>query len=298
MKMENEYYQLIRANEIHTNVRFPKKFKTKTDYLNIITIEQRDDLMQWLIETHLKLDCKNEYTLHLSVDLLDRVLSECSIHASIHGHFFTMAAVCLFLAMKIEEKGVVRIKDLKKMVPSPKFTKKEFLKLERDILSVLKYDCTSLMPYDFLSKYLEESKYDAFPELYFIRETYFTQYIVELTSIDYALMHIIPSARCASALYLARLHLYGYTHKLVFNDKDKQWVRKEFVYKNKLWHEKLFDATLYKPNELRDIITRMLHCLREAHTKYPVIVNKYSTSERKYVSGITCLNFDQLYFEV
>lgn len=104
----------------------------------------------------------------------------------------------LLIATKYEEIYPPDLKDLL-TVSENKFTRKEVLVMEREMLSILQFDLTTPSAYRFLERYRKLSTTTSSDDQVF----YFAQYIQEIALLDASLLKYKPSELAGASLLLA-----------------------------------------------------------------------------------------------
>ncbi|EFH69161.1 hypothetical protein ARALYDRAFT_312610 [Arabidopsis lyrata subsp. lyrata] len=136
----------------------------------------RGILINWLIEVHFKFDLMHE-TLYLTMDLLDRYLSQVPIHKN---EMQLIGLTALLLASKYEDYWHPR---------------------ERIMLKQLKFRLNAPTPYVFMLRFLKAAQSNKkLEQLAF--------YLIELCLVEYEALKYKPSLLCASAIYVARCTLH------------------------------------------------------------------------------------------
>ncbi|AAD34686.1 Similar to gb/D89635 B-type cyclin from Nicotiana tabacum and is a member of the PF/00134 Cyclin family [Arabidopsis thaliana] len=136
----------------------------------------RGILINWLIEVHFKFDLMHE-TLYLTMDLLDRYLSQVPIHKN---EMQLIGLTALLLASKYEDYWHPR---------------------ERSMLKQLKFRLNAPTPYVFMLRFLKAAQSNKkLEQLAF--------YLIELCLVEYEALKYKPSLLCASAIYVARCTLH------------------------------------------------------------------------------------------
>ena len=141
---------------------------------------------------HLKFKLVPE-TLYLTVNLIDRFLTKDRIDRK---SFQLLGVSCMLIASKYEEIYAPEIRDFV-YITDKSLTREDITKMEYRVLSKLKFDILTVSSYSFLELMFILSSADK--KLFFL-----SQYILELTMVEYQMIKYIPSLRSSAAVYLAR----------------------------------------------------------------------------------------------
>jgi cyclin B len=143
------------AQEIYTTMREQElALKIEPDYLSKVQIptEVKDTsrafLVEWIIDVHRKFRLLPE-TLYVTVFLIDRFLSLKQIKKS---QLHILGVTSLLISTKYEEIYPPELKDLLS-VSENKFTRKEVLVMEREMLTTLEFNLTTPSAYRFLERF-------------------------------------------------------------------------------------------------------------------------------------------------
>ena len=153
--------------------------------------KMRTVLIDWMIEVHLKFKLLPE-TLYLAVNLLDRYLDKEKIPKN---KLQLVGVTALLIASKYEEIYAPEVKDFI-YITDKSYTKEEIVKIEQKILCKLKFEIAFPSSYRFLERYTKLARGD---ELSF----YISQYLLELSMLDYKMLKYTPSMLAAAAVYEA-----------------------------------------------------------------------------------------------
>uniref|UniRef100_A0A803J3R4 Cyclin N-terminal domain-containing protein n=1 Tax=Xenopus tropicalis TaxID=8364 RepID=A0A803J3R4_XENTR len=189
MHIEQEY-----ALDIFTGMMVSQSCQTfrSSDIPKAVTAEMRTVLVDWLVQVHEYLGLEEE-TLYLAVYLMNSYLKVHKIHTAL---LQLLAASCLFLASKIEERLIPEPAELCFMMEDA-FSKKELLKMERKILSRLKFELHYIHPLHFLRILSTIGKCP-------MKILYLAMYFMELTLLEAEGSMIEPALLAIGALSLAQ----------------------------------------------------------------------------------------------
>ncbi|CAL5206373.1 unnamed protein product [Lathyrus oleraceus] len=195
-----------------------------------ITPTMRGILVDWLVEV------SDEYklvpdTLYLTVNLIDRFLS-CRVIT--RQRLQLLGVTCMLISSKYEEICAPRLEEFVTITDNT-YSKKEMLKMEKEVLNVLQFQLSVPTIKTFLRRFIQaaQSSYKAaYPELEFM-----ANYLAELTLVEYSFLQFRPSKIAASAVFLARWTLGQSEHP---------------------WNPTLEHYTNYKASELKTTVLALL----------------------------------------
>ena len=214
-------------------------------------------MIEWIIDVHRKFRLLPE-TLYVTVFLIDRFLSLKQIKKS---QLHILGVTALLISTKYEEIYPPELKDLL-TVSENKFTKKEVLEMERQILITLEFDLTSPSAYRFLERFRKLSSLVASEDKVF----FFAQYLQEIALLDASLLKYNPSELAAASLILA-----GKSLKKIGN----------------LWNKEMERATNYSEEQLRVVVEDVKSFILEVNPKFLTTLKyKFSKQEYKEVASL------------
>jgi len=159
-------------------------------------------LVDWLVDVAEEFHCR-ELTLFLCVNYIDRYLSKMEKTLA-RGKLQLLGITCLLLASKYEEIYVPTLNDLV-YISDNTYKREAILGMELSILNMLKFDMavwTVKHFLDYLQRSLEiEMSITGAPNHLVIENT--SNYLTELTLIEYRFLKYLPSLIAASSLYLS-----------------------------------------------------------------------------------------------
>ncbi|XP_041652247.1 cyclin N-terminal domain-containing protein 2 isoform X2 [Cheilinus undulatus] len=118
---------------------------TNTDLIQPFTDATRAVLVDWLIQVHELMHFQEE-TLHLTIHLLNRCVRQIKVTTA---NLQLLGMVCLFVAAKKEESLLPEVSALCYLMDHT-YTKRQLLRMERKVLSGLKFDLAYSSPLCFL----------------------------------------------------------------------------------------------------------------------------------------------------
>jgi hypothetical protein len=257
-------YNLQRAKEYLEEIHeYMKSIESNgialSNYMSLIQTDinekMRIILINWLIEVHFKFHLLNE-TLFICINIIDRYLSQKNINRK---YLQLLGITSLFIASKYEEIYAPSAKDLIFMTDNA-YKIEEMIKMENEILRVLKFELTFPTSLRFLELYGDFLNLD---EINLFR----CYYLNEVSLICYNLCGFCPSLIACACLYI--------------NLKSNILVFKGYN------EEELFKITGYKKTEISNCLKVLINALvkmDEPNNKFISIKKKYALDKYKKVS--------------
>ncbi|XP_029301296.1 LOW QUALITY PROTEIN: G2/mitotic-specific cyclin-B1 [Cottoperca gobio] len=246
-----EIYKYLRQLEVEQNVRLT--------YLQgqEVTGNMRAILIDWLVQVSLKFRLLQE-TMYMTVGIIDRYLQD---HPVPKKQLQLVGVTAMFLASKYEEMYPPEISDFA-YVTDKAYTTLQIRDMEMSILRVLKFQLGRPLPLQFLRR--ASKIYEVTAEQHTL-----AKYLLELTMVDYEMVHFPPSMMACAALAL--------TLKIL---DAGEW-----------------DVTLqhYMDYTAESLIPVMAHIAKnvvkvnDGQTKHMAIKGKYSTSKQMKIATISQL---------
>ncbi|NXT61960.1 CCNB2 protein, partial [Chaetops frenatus] len=247
-----DIYLYLRELELQQSVR-PQYLDGRTTNGRMRAI-----LVDWLVQVHSRFQLLQE-TLYMCVAIMDRFLQSNPVPRK---KLQLVGVTALLLASKYEEILSPDIADFVYITDNA-YTSNEIREMEMIILKELNFDLGRPLPIHFLRRASKAGEADA-------KQHTLAKYLMELTLIDYDMVHHRPSEIAAAALCLSQ--------KILGHDK---WGTKQQYY------------TGYAEDSL---VTTMKHMAKnvvkvnEKLTKYTAVKNKYASSKLLTISTIPQLN--------
>ncbi|CAK8533163.1 unnamed protein product [Lathyrus sativus] len=219
--------------------------------------EMRKKVIDWLIDFHYDLELESE-TLYLSVNILDRFLSQNNFEVLMMDEFKLIGLASLLLASKYEQRSVVSMEYLVEY----SYTPDEIWGMENLILKEIDWILTVPTCYMFLGKNIRAcllSEKDKIMEnmVFFFSELSLMQYSIMC---DYK-----PSVIVASAVYCARMVIGRYP----------------------LWSHDLNVCSGYSKEKLKSCARVMMNlCSEICRDESMQVLKKFSSSLRWKVARI------------
>ncbi|KAM4893406.1 G2/mitotic-specific cyclin-B2 isoform 2-T2 [Sylvia borin] len=247
-----DIYLYLRELELQQSVR--------PHYLDgrVTNGRMRAILVDWLVQVHSRFRLLQE-TLYMCVAIMDRFLQSYPVPRK---KLQLVGVTALLVASKYEEILSPDIADFVYITDNA-YTSNEIREMEMIILKELNFDLGRPLPIHFLRRASKAGEADA-------KQHTLAKYLMELTLIDYDMVHHRPSEIAAAALCLSQ--------KVLGHNK---WGTKQHYY------------TGYAEDSL---VMTMKHMAKnvvkvnEKLTKYTAIKNKYASSKLLTISTIPQLN--------
>ncbi|KAL6593916.1 hypothetical protein ACP70R_048817 [Stipagrostis hirtigluma subsp. patula] len=197
-----EIYANLMASEVLTYAYIAPQLirRPRSNYMEAlqrdITRGMRGILIDWLIEV------SEEYklvpdTLYLTVNLIDRFLSLNYIERQ---KLQLLGITSMLIASKYEEVCAPGVEEFCHITDNT-YTKAEVMKMERQVLNDLGFHLSVPTPKTFLRRFIRAAQ--ASSRAPPITLMHLTNYLAELTLVDYTFLKCLPSVVAASALFLA-----------------------------------------------------------------------------------------------
>ncbi|OIW04510.1 hypothetical protein TanjilG_13892 [Lupinus angustifolius] len=252
-----DIYKHLRASEV--------KKRPSTDFMERIqkeiNISMRAILIDWLVEVAEEYRLVPE-TLYLAVNYIDRYLSGNAVNRQ---KLQLLGVACFMIASKYEEICAPQVEEFC-FITDKTYLKEEILQMESSVLNYLKFEMTAPTTNCFLRRFIRAAQdVDEVPSL---QLECLTNYIAELSLLEYSMLCYAPSLIAASAVFLAKFILFP---------------------SKKPWSSTLQHFTQYRPSDLCRCV-KDLHrlCCNRPASNLPAIQEKYSQHKYKYVVKKYC----------
>ncbi|XP_054650567.1 cyclin N-terminal domain-containing protein 2 isoform X2 [Dunckerocampus dactyliophorus] len=163
-----------------------------SELLRHFTDATRAVLVDWLIQIHELMHFQEE-TLYLAIHLLNRSLCQLKVTTA---NLQLLGMVCLFLAAKKEESLLPEVSGLCYLMDHA-YTKHQLLRMERKVLSGLKFNLSYCQPLYFLHLLASIARCSA-------QMTWMARYLLELSLFEGQCVVFLPVQLAGAALCLAR----------------------------------------------------------------------------------------------
>ncbi|XP_037376766.1 G2/mitotic-specific cyclin-B2-like [Talpa occidentalis] len=211
-------------------------------------------LVDWLVQVHSKFRLLQE-TLYMCIAIMDRFLQ---VQPVSRKKLQLVGITALLLASKYEEMFSPNIEDFVYITDNA-YTSSEIREMETLILKELKFELGRPLPLHFLRRASKAGEVD-------VEQHTLAKYLMELTLIDYDMVHYHPSKVAAAASCLSQ--------KVLGQGK---------------WNVKQQYYTGYTENEVLEVMQHMAKTVvkvNENLTKFIAIKNKYASSKLLKISII------------
>nr|XP_015798950.2 G2/mitotic-specific cyclin-B1 [Nothobranchius furzeri] len=243
-----DIYKYLRQLEVEQNVR-PTYLQGQE-----VTGNMRAILIDWLVQVSLKFRLLQE-TMYMTVGIIDRFLQD---HPVPKKQLQLVGVTAMFLASKYEEMYPPEISDFA-YVTDRAYTTAQIRDMEMTILRELKFQLGRPLPLQFLRR--ASKIYEVTAEQHTL-----AKYVLELTMMDYEMVHFPPSMVASAAL--------AFTLKVL---EAGEW-----------------DVTLqhYMDYSAESLIPVMGHIAKnvvkvtDGLTKHVAIKGKYSSSKQMRIAAI------------
>ncbi|KAM9318641.1 cyclin-P [Pholidichthys leucotaenia] len=149
-------------------------------------------LVDWIIQVHELMHFQEE-TLYLGIHLLNRSMRQIKVATA---NLQLLGMVCLFLAAKKEECLLPEVTGLCSLMDHT-YTKHQLLRMERKVLTSLKFDLSFCPPLHFLLLFASIARSSAMM-------VWMSHYLLELSLLEGQCVVFLPSQLAGAALCLAR----------------------------------------------------------------------------------------------
>ncbi|KAL8146184.1 hypothetical protein AgCh_004068 [Apium graveolens] len=263
--MACDIYKHLRASEVKKRPSVDFMEKVQTD----INISMRAILVDWLVEV------SEEYrlvpdTLYLTVNYIDRYLSG---NVMDRQRLQLLGVACMMIASKYEEICPPQVEEFCYITDNTYF-KDEVFEMESAVLNFLKFELTAPTVKCFLRRFVRAAQ--AITEAPSMQLECMSNYLAELSLLEYSMLRYAPSLVAASAIFLARFILLPLM---------------------KPWNSTLKHYAQYEPSDLRECVNA-LHSLacNSLNSTLPAIREKYTQHKYKFVAKLSVPSIPQEYF--
>ncbi|XP_075934664.1 G2/mitotic-specific cyclin-B2 [Anarhichas minor] len=240
------------------------------NYLHVLEVEQavranymqgyeisgrmRALLVDWLVQVHSRFQLLQE-TLYLTVAVLDRFLQ---VQPVSRRKLQLVGVTAMLVACKYEEMYAPEVGDFAYITDNA-FSKAQILEMEQLVLRTLNFELGRPLPLHFLRRASKVASSD-------VERHTLAKYLMELTLLDYNMVHYRPSEIAAASLGLSQLLLEG----LPWSSTQQ--------------HYSTYEAAHLKP--IMQHIAQNVVMVTEGKTKFQAVKNKYSSSKLMKISLI------------
>ncbi|KFZ56531.1 G2/mitotic-specific cyclin-B1, partial [Podiceps cristatus] len=250
-------YKYLRDLEQHQPVR--PKYLTDQG----ISGNMRAILIDWLVQVQLKFRLQQE-TLYMTVSIIDRFLQDNVVSKSM---LQLVGVTAMFIASKYEEVFPPCVGDFV-YITDYAYTKLQICQMERKILRALDFRLGCPLPTHFLRRVSNIAEVD-------LEQHMLAKYLMELSLVDYDMVHFLPSKTAAAASCLAMKLLNGCD-----------------------WTPTLQCYVSYTESDLLPVmqhIAKNVILVNEGVTKETTIKHKYASSKTAKISTLEQLNSSMMW---
>ncbi|KAL4617587.1 G2/mitotic-specific cyclin-B1-like [Arapaima gigas] len=179
-----DIYKYLRQLEVEQSVR-PKYLEGQE-----VTGNMRAILIDWLVQVQIKFRLLQE-TMYMTIAIIDRFLQD---HPVPKKQLQLVGVTAMFIASKYEEMYPPEIADFA-FVTDRAYTTAQIRDMEMKILRVLKFSFGRPLPLQFLRRASKVAEVTA-------EQHTLAKYFVELTMVDYEMVHFPPSQVASAAFAL------------------------------------------------------------------------------------------------
>ncbi|KAK2853655.1 hypothetical protein Q5P01_006316 [Channa striata] len=219
-----------------------------------ITERMRALLIDWLVQVHSRFQLLQE-TLYLTVAILDRFLQ---VQPVSRRKLQLVGVTAMLVACKYEEMYAPEVGDFAYITDNA-FTRSQILEMEQIVLRKLNFQLGRPLPLHFLRRASKVANSD-------VERHTLAKYLMELTLLDYDMVHYRPSEIAAASLCLSQLLL----DELPWSPMQR--------------HYSTYDEAHLKP--IMQHIAKNVVTVNEGKTKFQAVRNKYSSSKLMKISLI------------
>ncbi|XP_072297884.1 G2/mitotic-specific cyclin-B2-like isoform X2 [Eucyclogobius newberryi] len=223
-----------------------------------ITGRMRALLVDWLVQVHSRFQLLQE-TLYLTVAVLDRFLQ---VQPVSRKKLQLAGVTAMLVACKFEEMFAPAVGDFAYITDNA-FSKAQILEMEQLLLRSIKFQLGGPLPLHFLRRASKVASSD-------VERHTLAKYLMELTLLDYDMVHFRPSEIAAAALCLSQLLL-----------KELPWSPTQ-------QHYSTYDEAHLRP--IVQLIAKNVVQVNDGNGKFKAVKNKYSSSKLMKVALIPQLS--------
>ncbi|NXP15482.1 CCNB1 protein, partial [Thinocorus orbignyianus] len=243
-----DIYKYLRDLEVGRSIR-PKYLAGQE-----INGNMRAILIDWLVQVQMKFKLHQE-TLYMTVGIIDCFLQNNAVSKKM---LQLVGVTAMFIASKYEEIYPPHVEDFA-YVTDHAYTTLQICQMEMKILQALDFSLGRPLPPHFLRRASKVAEVD-------LEQHILAKYLMELSIMDYDMVHFPPSKTAAAASCLALKLLNGCE-----------------------WTPTLQHYTSYTEQDLLPVMQHMAKNIiiaNEGTTKQKAIKSKYSSSKNCKISGI------------
>ncbi|KAL4222814.1 G2/mitotic-specific cyclin-B2 [Mactra antiquata] len=252
-QLVSEYVNDIYKYMLHLEDMYP----IRANYLEgqDINGKMRAILLDWLCKVHSRFHLLQE-TLYLTIAIIDRFLQDNPV---IRKNLQLVSVTAMLIASKYEEMYAPVVDDFV-FITDNAYTRKEILQMEQIILKKLNFSFGRPLCIHFLRRNSKAGQVDALTHT-------MAKYLMELTVMEYNMVHYKPSQIAAAALCLSMK-----------------------ILDNSPWTKTLHHYSTYSEESLIGTMKKLASCVVKAETnKLNAVKSKYESSKLMKVSSAAAL---------
>ncbi|PWA93474.1 Cyclin A/B/D/E [Artemisia annua] len=221
------------------NMEMEVKRRPLADYIEKVqkdvSVNMRGVLVDWLVEVSEEYNLLPE-SLYLTISYIDRFLS---LNVLNRQRLQLLGVSSMLIASKYEEISPPNSEDFCYITDNT-YTKQEVVKMEGEVLKTLKFETGNPTVKMFLGRFsqIAQEDYDT-PN---VQVEFLSNYLAELSLLEYSCVKFLPSMIAASVMFLARFMLKPKSHP---------------------WNAALEQLSGYKPSDLKECV-QILHDLQSS----------------------------------
>lgn len=243
------------VNEIYDYMRdLERELHVQEHYLENCEVNgrMRAILIDWLVQVHVRFHLLQE-TLYLTVDIINRFLQKQQVSRS---KLQLVGVTSMLIASKYEEMYAPEIADFVYITDNA-YSKSDIRRMECLILKTLDFNLGKPLPLHFLRRNSKAGEVDA------MKHT-LAKYFMELTIVDYDMVHHYPSQIAAAALCLSKR-----------------------VLESSEWTDTLIHYSKYTEDDVLPIMKKIAQLVSKSNTaKLTAIRSKYQSSKFMKISTL------------
>ncbi|PWA61484.1 Cyclin A/B/D/E [Artemisia annua] len=246
------------------NMEMEVKRRPLADYIEKVqkdvSVSMRGVLVDWLVEVSEEYNLLPE-TLYLTISYIDRFLS---LNVLNRQRLQLLGVSSMLIASKYEEISPPNSEDFCYITDNT-YTKQEVVKMEAEVLKTLKFEMGNPTVKTFLGRFsrIAQEDYDT-PN---VQVEFLSNYLAELSLLEYSCIKFLPSMIAASVTFLARFMFKPKSHP---------------------WNAALEQLSGYKPSDLKECV-QILHDLHSSRRAGNLVAirEKYKQHKFKCVSVLS-----------
>ncbi|XP_078430298.1 cyclin-A3-1-like isoform X2 [Wolffia australiana] len=255
-----DIYRYLRSMEVEAKRRPDGDYIEKVQ--KDVTANMRAILVDWLVEVAEEYKLLSD-TLYLTISYIDRFLSFNPLNRQ---RLQLLGVSSMLIAAKYEEITPPHVEDFCYITDNT-YTREEVIKMESEILKFLRFEMGNPTIKTFLRRFIRAGQDDV-QSPKFLQFEFLSNYLAELSLIEYNCVGFLPSIVAAASVFLARFTLNPTTHP---------------------WTASLQHYTGYKPAELEGCV----HYIHEMQVGRKVasllaVRDKYKLHKFKCVASMNC----------